>query len=415
MSISGEELFGKDSNNNLSRQSLKKAKKKKKNLDKLIEDNLPFLVEFYFGSYNKGDQRQKYESHLLRLLGSDVYFIQPLKRLIKKAKKKDKDILPKGLSVMLMDNLDEVRMLYRKQIQQMKGGGSLSDDIANRISTIKALSEVLIANTTEICKALTHKQAKKLVKMGFSVDAAEELACAYVPKDILNPKNVRRYVYRINLTMYNIQKKGVTLATEGDDEDNSSENNRKRYRNGVGVNLGNSDTIKEVYEYLLKGIDRKTYISALVGIMLERRGQTFDSFTEPQLWCYRAITTLVLNVLEGEDFINVTGEKEGKKKDNKKFAIDKKELKLFMKIFSDEKARDSRSGRDIARRISFSNLAKDSYPKVVKAFEKCNKEFFDDMWDDTPTHNGDKKKDGDKKNDQKKDNKDRRNDKKNDR
>ena len=92
MSINGSELFGKDVPGNLSKQSLKKAKKKgSKALEKLLADNLPLLVEFYFTSFYKGNQRQKWERHLLETVGKDS-FIQPLKSLIKKANKKKTDI-----------------------------------------------------------------------------------------------------------------------------------------------------------------------------------------------------------------------------------------------------------------------------------------------------------------------------------
>ena len=130
MSISGEDLFGKGSSGNLSRSVLKKAKKKKKELDKIIVSNLPILVEWYFTSYQKGEERRKWEGHLLKLLGSDVYFIQPVKRLLKKAKKKkDKYEIPSGLCAILMDNMDEIRVLYHKQTKQL--GFSKGKDSGN--------------------------------------------------------------------------------------------------------------------------------------------------------------------------------------------------------------------------------------------------------------------------------------------
>jgi hypothetical protein len=114
--------------------------------------------------------------------------------------------------------------------------------------------------------------------------------------------------------------------------------------------------------------------------MLERRGNMFENFTAPQLWCYKAITTLILEVLEGNESINFSGEKLSKK-DKKKARVSKKELRSFMKMYSEEKARDAKNNRDTARRISFSNLADDVYPNILKAFNGYTRERFDTMWD----------------------------------
>ena len=385
MSISGEDLFGKGSSGNLSRSVLKKAKKKKKELDKIIVSNLPILVEWYFTSYQKGEERRKWEGHLLKLLGSDVYFIQPVKRLLKKAKKKkDKYEIPNGLCAILMDNMDEIRVLYHKQTKQLGSNTNWTKETEERVNTIKTLTDILMKNTTEICEILSKKRIDKLVKLGMSEEHAKTLACTFIPTKCLTTHNVRRYINRLNSTLYDIQNRGVKIRNDTDEDGNA-------YRNGVGLNLGDSDVIKEIYESFFKKIDRKVFINALVSIMLERKGALYNSFTKPQLACYNAITRLVLNVLEGEDYINTEGNKIPKGKEGKsikkELEISKKELKNFMSIYSDEKARDASNGRDCARRVSFTTLNEDEYPRVTKAFKQCMKDYFDGIFDDESNDN----------------------------
>lgn len=406
----GQDLFGKGNGDNLNRSVLKKAKKKGggKKLVRIIADNLEDLVEFYFGEFTKHDVRQRYEEPLLKLLGSNPYFIKPLEKLIKMSKKKKNDVeIPKGLNVLLMDNLDEVRILYRKQMRNLRPGNNeaLAEDTQNRINTIDALTELLITTSTEICNKLTEKQAKKLEKIGLNEEFAQMLARTWVPAKYLTARNIRRYMFRTNTALYAIQRDGLSKT---DDEGET------KYINEVGTNLADPDILKEIYEFMLKGIPHKVLISALVGIMLERRGSAFERFTKPQLALYNAITTLVLDLLEGNEVINVTGEKVKGKKAKKELEISKKDLKHFMRMYSDERARDAAKGRDSQRRISFSNLADDSYPKVLKAFKACNKDYFDSMFDAEDERREERKNNNNKNRDKDKDRRDDR-DNRNDR
>ena len=377
------ELFEKGIPNNLSRQSLKKAGKSKKKIEKVLAANLPMLVDFYFGKYQKGDVRAKYEGTILQLLGSHDYFVEPLARLVKKlAKHKELDELPAGLSTVLMDNLDAVRSMYQKQKAKLCSNDKVKiDDVtAARLDTMTRLSERLIQETTEICKVINAKIVKKLVKeLGIERKYAEELACCYVPSEYLNTKNIRRYVYRLNLTLYSVQGVGV-VNSASDDADS-------KWTNTIGANLSDPETIKKIYEIFFKGINRKTFISLLIGIMLERRGGKLDHFKDPQRWLYNDISTLVLNVLEGTDFINIEKEKLSKKKAKKILPINKKELKAFMKIYSDEKARDAMRNNDSPRRVSFTSLSEEDYPKIRKAFRSSTKDYFNDLFDDAPQQN----------------------------
>lgn len=407
--ISGSDLFGKNGGDNLNRSNLKKAKKKGgKKLEELLKANLGYLVEYYFTTFRKGEEKRKYESHLLKLLGSDSYFIKPLAKIIKKNKKKDDFDIPNGLNTMLMDSIDEVRFMYRRKLNQMEGGGKLSDDARSRINTIKTLAEILVNDTMEICNMCVKKQIKGLEKIGLMEEYAEILARTYVPAKLLNPNNVRRYVYRTNLAIYEIQKVGLSPIEDSDE-----------YHNSVGVNLGSPDTIKEIYEYMFDGISKKTFISMLVGIMLERRGGAFEHFTKPQLGAYNAITKFAMDILEGVESIKIASKddkdkyslKKKKKKKGKKFTFGKKELKQFMKLYSEERTRDIAKHRDSARRISFSSgIAEDAYPNIIKAFRNVNKEYFDSLFD-----NGDENHDNrDNRNNDKRD-KDRDNNRDNNR
>lgn len=382
------ELFEKGIPNNLSRQSLKKAGKSKKKIEKVLAANLPMLVDFYFGKYQKGDVRAKYSRTLLELLGSYDYFVEPLGRLVKKlAKHKELDELPVGLATLLMDNLDDVRSMYQKQKAKLTDNDRVKiDDVtAARLDTMTRLSERLIQETTQLCKVINTKLAKKLVKeIGIERQFADELACCYVPADFLNPKNIRRYVYRLNLTLYSVQGAGVIESRiDGD----------SKWTNTVGVNLSDPETIKKIYEIFFKGINRKTYVSLLIGIMLERRGGKLDRFKEPQRWLYNDISTLMLNVLEGTDYINVEKEKLSKKKAKKVLPITKKELKAFMKVYSDEKAHDAMRNNDSPRRISFTSLSEEEYPKIRKAFHSSTKDYFNDLFDDHDNQNRHKQND----------------------
>lgn len=377
------ELFDKNIPNNLSRHSLKKAAKSKKKIEKVLVANLPFLVEFYFDRYQKPDTRAKYERTLLQLLGSQEYFVEPLGRVVDKlAKKKELDELPDGLTTLLMDNLDDVRAMYKKQIAKMDNNSRSkpSDVTSSRIETIKELSTRLIQETTEICQKINQKLAKKLVKeIGIDRKYANELACCYVPAGDITPRNIRRYAYRLNLTLYAIQGNGVSQNQAPDTE--------SRWINEVGVNLSDPEVIKKIYEIFFKGISRKAYISLLVGIMLERRSGRIDHFSEPQRWLYNDISSLILNILEGETYMNIEGKKMSKKKAKKVFTVTKKELKAFMKMYSDEKSRDAMRNNDSPRRISFTDLSEETYPKIRKAFISCNKDYFNDLFNDQPNNN----------------------------
>jgi hypothetical protein len=148
------------------------------------------------------------------------------------------------------------------------------------------------------------------------------------------------------------------------------------------VNLGDVDRIREIYEFMFGGISRKVFLNGLVGIMLERRKTERDE-PAPICWCYDAITELILEVLDGEAVINYTGKKISKK-EAKKLRVDKKEVKAFMKAYSEDKQRDAKKNRDYPRRVAFSSKnIEENYPKLAEAFMKCNHDFFDSMFDET--------------------------------
>ena len=107
--ITGDDLFGKYTEGNLNKKGLQRAKKKE--LVDIIESNLPFMVESYFGTFQK--KERKYLNNVYELVGSEKYFMDPLIKLLnggKKKKKKDVDLenIPKGLHVILLDSIDRV-------------------------------------------------------------------------------------------------------------------------------------------------------------------------------------------------------------------------------------------------------------------------------------------------------------------
>ena len=374
MGINGNDLFSKD-DSNLSRSALKHAKKKK-NLERIISSNLPFLVEYYFGTFHKKEERVKYEDVLIKLLGSDTYFIQPLKKLIKKAKKDDSIEIPSGLSVMLNDNIDEVKKLYRQQLAKV-GNATLSEEAEEKLNTIKELTNRLIEETNDICDKLNKKKISKLEKLGMTTEYAEILARALVPAKYLNSYNIRRYLYRFNITLYDIQKMGMKEI--GDDTSPI-----KQIKNNIGIDLSNPNVIQDLYELMFRGTERKVLLSGLVGVFLERKGERYKSFNKFEKACFNAISTLALNVLEGNVYINTSKEKLSKK-EKKELTLDKKELKKFMEEYSEERIKDQNKNRDSARRVSFSNLDENTYPRVIKAFRKCNKNKIDEMFEPDET------------------------------
>ena len=375
--MSRDRLSGKEIFSELKPKALKKLSKKE--LDDVVAINLQPLLDYYFYDSFRGEER-KYEDALTDLACSFKFFIKPLQRLIKKDKKSKGNEVPDGLHVMLKDSLEKAYRRVDKRIQSFQGGGKITPETEEEIKNLQAMWLELRDAIEEICEMLTKKTTKKLMKLGMAEEFAVELAATVVPEDYLNEHNVRKYIHKTNQALYNITRRGVK-------RDESEDAHEDEYINTVGVNLTSTDVIKEIYEIVLKGAERDVVINGIAGIMLEKRGGQFQNFTKPQLSVYNAITKLALSILEGEDILNTNGAKFAKgkagKKAKKELAISKKELRKFMKFFSSERRRDIKNGHDAPRRVSFTNLADDMYPNVIKAFKRCAKDSAEELMQST--------------------------------
>lgn len=362
--ISGDDLFGKGTEGNLNKKGLKHAKKKE--LVDIIESNLPFLIEFYFGQGQRKDK--KYISNVFELVSTEKYFMDPLAKIIGKGKKKKKDIssddIPKGLHVVLLDSLDYIRSKYNERIRSYIGKPKTNES-NDEVARMKAIANERIQRLQDIINVLVKKDAKHLVKLGIKEEYAYEIASTFVPKKYLTKYNVGRYLRRLNTTLVRVQNKAMTRSEYED------ENGQRQYYNDAGIELANDDNIMSIYELFFEEVDRDVYLAGLTSILLETKGKFVDNYSKPQKEMYNAVSRVCMDLLEGNVVLNITGKKMKEKKLRKE-VIDKKELKKVMKQYSKRRAADFRSGHDLPRRITIMNYDTDMYPKIIKAFQKEN-------------------------------------------
>ena len=355
--VNAKELFGKDTPDNLSEKSLKKAAKKKKDLIEVVESNIPFMVEYYFG---KSDH--KWIEYIHRLVGSK-YFLKPLKALLKD-QKKNKTTLPKGLHVIMIDSVDKVRELFNKKIgqyQNQNGNQSHSDLNSDFIQQLKEKCNEQESAIMKIASSMVKKERKAFEGLGIEEQYASKLALACVPKKYLNEHNIGKYIHRLNNTLMLVMNAGL--------EKDVNENGEERFINHIGVNLASLEVLAAIYGIFLHGVSRKVYLKALVSVLLERRSKANQYFNKPQKSMYNNISNLILQILEGEIVINTSGKKMDKK-DLKEAKISKKELRKIMAHYSKERLRDMSKNNDSTRRIIFSSLAEDMYPNILKVFRQ---------------------------------------------
>ena len=410
--INGDDLFGKGTEGNLNKKGLKKAKKKE--LVEIIESNLPFLVEFYFGPGQRKDR--KYIDNVYELVSAEKYFIDPLAVILAggkgKKKKKKKEInlddIPKGLHIVLLDSLDYVRSKYNERIREFIGKPKTGES-SDEVNRMKAIANERIERLNDIITVLVRKDTKKLVKMGIKEEYAAELAATFVPDKYLTKYNVGRYLRRLNTTLVRIQNRAMTRS-EYEDEDGQRE-----YFNDAGLNLADDEVIMSIYEKFFEEVDRDVYLAGLTSVLLENRGKFVDNYSKPQREMYNAVSRVVMDLLEGHAVLNITGKKMKEKKLAKE-VITKKELKKVMKNYSKRRAEDFRKGNDTPRRITIMNYDVDTYPKIIKAFQKENNisaqavidgSFDDHEEDNRPKNNNQKNNNNGKQNNnnQKKNNK----------
>lgn len=374
--ITGDDLFGKYTEGNLNKKGLQRAKKKE--LVDIIESNLPFMVESYFGTFQK--KERKYLNNVYELVGSEKYFMDPLMKLLsggKKKKKKDVDLdnIPKGLHVILLDSIDRVKQKYNERISRF-AGQNRTKETEEYLAEIKELAEAQAEQLGDIINILIKKDVKKLKKLGIKEQYATRIARCFVPAKYLNKHNVGRYLHRLNRTLVDVQRYCMVKSDEVDEDGNTT------YMNDAGINLANDDNIMDLYEIFFSKVDRSVYLVGLTSVLLETRSRVVDNFNKPQRDMYNAISRVVCDLLEGESVLNITGDKLSKK-ELKNEVISKKELRKIMKMYSSHRAEDYRKGYDAPRRIVLSNLSEDSYPKLIGSFAKENKTTAKDVLEGT--------------------------------
>lgn len=374
--ITGDDLFGKYTEGNLNKKGLQRAKKKE--LVDIIESNLPFMVESYFGTFQK--KERKYLNNVYELVGSEKYFMDPLMKLLnggKKKKKKDVDLdnIPKGLHVILLDSIDRVKQKYNERISRF-AGQNRTKETEEYLAEIKELAEAQAEQLGDIINILIKKDVKKLKKLGIKEQYATRIARCFVPAKYLNKHNVGRYLHRLNRTLVDVQRYCMVKSDEVDEDGNTT------YMNDAGINLANDDNIMDLYEIFFSKVDRSVYLVGLTSVLLETRSRVVDNFNKPQRDMYNAISRVVCDLLEGESVLNITGDKLSKK-ELKNEVISKKELRKIMKMYSSQRAEDYRKGYDAPRRIVLSNLSEESYPKLIGSFAKENKTTAKDVLEGT--------------------------------
>ena len=355
--ISGEDLFGKYSEGNLNRKALQKAKKSER-VD-IIGSNLPFLVDFYFNMGRKKDW--KWSNHVYELVGSEKYFMVPLMKIMKIGKKKKVDLtdVPNGLHVIMMDSIDRVRSAYDEKIRRYENQNRSGETNA-MLEELRQAAAQQFTQLNDIITVLVSKDTKRLVKFGIAEQYATRIARCFVPPKYLTKYNVAKYFHRLNRALVDVIKMAMV---PGEDPET--------FTNEAGINLALDTNIQAIYEYFFRKCKRDTYLAGLLSVLLERKSRIIDSYTKPQREMHNAITRVILDLLEGTAVLNTTGEKV-KKKELKKMAVDKKELKKIIKQYTNRRAEDYRKGNDSPRRIIFDNLAPDVYPKLIEAFNKQN-------------------------------------------
>jgi hypothetical protein len=335
--VSGESLFDKGESENLNLKSFKKLKAKKR--IHVVSDTLEFLVQWYF---NHDKSEQKFVKNALSTVGSMEY-LEALAAVTTPKKKKDAIKIPEGLSVILLDAKYHIRKNYQKQISKEANNGSNKE-------YLKSMEEYLIRtiNLIDGLIARITKKGKKILKsMGLEDEFASYLAGYLVPAKYLNVENVGKYAHMFNDAMIQLYRRGI------------NDNNGKLI-NEVGVKLDDTESILALYEEFFRGVDKKVYLAGLTGILLEYR-QNINH--KPAQILNSKITDTLLDVLEGNEYINYTGKKNAKKKSLK---ISDKELNKVIKQF----VKKTKNDRDVLRRVNFNSISPDDYQRILKVYGK---------------------------------------------
>ena len=366
-----EKTHGKQIFSNFKLKMLKKMTKDE--LKDHIGSNLIPLVDYYFYDSYRGEER-KYEPLMLDLISSMKYFIKPISKIV--TDRNFKDEVPEGLHVMLVDYLEKLYSRIEKSLQTSPDIVPSQEEREAQKQAIEVWKELRDV-VTSVVRVSAKKTIKKLMKLGINEEYAIDIAANIVPSEYLNKFNVRKYIFRLNQSLYKVQKRGVERV--GDN----------KYTVHIGAELNNPEVLKAIYLIALDDADTEIVQNALVGIALEKKTRALETFTVPQMAVYNAISRLALSILEGETLFapQVNEAKLSKKelkKAKKEYLFGKSELKGFFKSYRVERIKDAKKGRDGVRRIQFDTLNPEDYTNVCKVYKKYLGELTNELIQSTP-------------------------------
>lgn len=325
----GEEIFGRDA---LAIKTLRKLDKGE--LDSTIEINLIPLVEYYYDYIHHKEERE-YRTKLIDLVLNKKLFLKPISRIYRD----NEESIPEGLAFIIWDSLKQAGFSVQEAIAQVKASNLPAEEIKAKIEAIEAnFNEAKVA-AVEVLDTLTAKTVKKLKKLGMKKDFAFMLAPALFSEEYVTPKNMFRFIHAMTTNIYDVVAAASIKTEDG-------------VVNGLGVDLSSKKAIGKLLEIVTKSMDLGTYGEFIKQLLLEKRDNKFDALTQQQLAVYAAITNYALGVLEDKNIFSNKSRQE------------------ILKSYGIQVSRDIKRGRDARRRVVFTELEEDSYPRIVKALRK---------------------------------------------
>ena len=325
----GEELFAKEA---LNLKSLKKMDKEE--LISTIEINLQDLVDYFYESLHRKEERE-YRNKFTDLILSKKYFLKPLAKIIKAS---DEEV-PEGLAFMLYDSMITTFRYISNKTFEIEKSNISDEDKKSAIESLKADMAEAKEAVGDILATLTKKAVKKLKKLGFKEAYASMIAPALFSPQYVSAKNMFRFTRTVTNALYNAYN--TSLAKNEEDETVTT----------AGADLANVKTISDVMRIMTKDMNLGDFAEFVKQILLEKRDKSFDNIGAA-MPVYSAITAWALATLEDKHIFN------------------KSTRRNIIESFGKQRSIDEKHGHDAKRRIVFSELDPDMYPNIVKAFNK---------------------------------------------
>lgn len=332
----GEEIFAKDC---LAIKALKKMDKGE--LLSTIEINLQNLVDYYFEDFYRKEE-SKYREDMQDLVLSKKYFLKPLSKIMKE----NPDSIPTGTAYMIYEVLNNASRVIKDKIQGEKESAKPKEEKENTIKELESLFKETQSDVFECLEDLTAKTRKKLKKLDVNKEYAAAIAPVMLPTDYITRKNLGRMVRNLTSTLYSVYK--ASMITEDDTQVST-----------LGLDITKPKNISKLFMIFTKDMDISTYANFIKQILLEKRDKSFDNMDQNQLAVYNAITAYALGMLDDKEVFS------GKTRQD------------IIREFSEQRRRDDKRGFDARRRVTFSELDPDIYPRIMKAFDKVFKKKED--------------------------------------